>query len=423
MEQIPVPPGVLLRSMIQRGPLDRLNSVTANRMKQRRCPISQVRPAYFFRQKFTYSGDKAFVDHLVGRVLRDDAAAIYLNGEEVFRDTSLPQNPPFDFYCVTPTPSETAFASFNIPASKLLVGENTIAVEVHQATSGSSDVSFNFELSTFVRPGSRAMVTILNDDFDLDGMSDTWERANGLNYGSAADATQDIDSDGVINRLEFLALTDPRNIASLLDSGTPNLSAGNTLSLTFSGLSTLRSYQLDSSPNLTLWGAADQHSVVRDRHRRGQPGAHAAVAGRAVRRRSRGRARPRGGRGGARHQRPGELRRGGRLPACRSATALFDSTYCVAVLQHIRDVGAAVARAGPRHPAGRPPADRRAGQRGALLVQLAAERHGSLRDGAAFLHRPGRWRAASRPPRRPARSCPACCASTASTRCRCSSFR
>jgi Bacterial Ig domain len=217
-------------------------------------PSVPVHPTYFFRQKFTYSGDKAFVNHLVGRIRRDDAAAVYLNGEEVYRDASLPQNPAFDFYSVVSTPSETVFAEFIIPASKLLAGENTIAVEVHQASSASSDVSFDFELSTILVPGARATVTVLNDDFDLDGMSDTWERANGFNYGSAADAVQDTDFDGVINRLEFLALTNPRSITSVLASGTPTRAGGN-LVLTFSGLNSGRSYQLESSTNLADWPA------------------------------------------------------------------------------------------------------------------------------------------------------------------------
>jgi hypothetical protein len=134
------------------------------------------------------------------------------------------------------------------------VGENILAVEVHQQSSASTDVSFDLELSTINRPGARATVTVVNDDFDLDGMSDTWERANGFNYGSAADATLDTDGDGMINKLEFLALTDPRNITSVLDSGTPTLTGGN-LCLQFSGLSVARRYQLESSAGLTLWGA------------------------------------------------------------------------------------------------------------------------------------------------------------------------
>jgi uncharacterized protein (DUF1800 family) len=46
-------------------------------------------------------------------------------------------------------------------------------------------------------------------DTDKDGMPDTWEIANGFNPNSAADATLDADGDGLNNRAEFLAGTNP----------------------------------------------------------------------------------------------------------------------------------------------------------------------------------------------------------------------
>jgi uncharacterized protein (DUF1800 family) len=47
-------------------------------------------------------------------------------------------------------------------------------------------------------------------DSDNDGMSDGWEDGNGLNKFSAADSTGDLDADGLKNREEWLAGTDPR---------------------------------------------------------------------------------------------------------------------------------------------------------------------------------------------------------------------
>ena len=49
-------------------------------------------------------------------------------------------------------------------------------------------------------------------DSDKDGMPDAWEDANGFNKFNAADATQDADGDGLNNRDEFLAGTNPRNV-------------------------------------------------------------------------------------------------------------------------------------------------------------------------------------------------------------------
>lgn len=47
-------------------------------------------------------------------------------------------------------------------------------------------------------------------DSDKDGLPDTWEEANLFNKLSATDATQDADGDGLNNRDEFLAGTNPR---------------------------------------------------------------------------------------------------------------------------------------------------------------------------------------------------------------------
>jgi hypothetical protein len=215
-------------------------------------PNQPIHATYYFRTKFTYSADRVFVASLTGAILRDDAAAIYLNGEEIFRDSQLPQNPASSFYCVTGTPSETDFATFTIPASKLLQGENTIAVEVHQATNASSDVSFDFQLTANVLPGARATINVLNDDADGDAISDTWERANGLNYLSAADGVLDADHDGANNRFEFLALTNPQDGTQFLRPGAMTLS-GNTLSMTFHGLNTARTYQLELSTDFFVW--------------------------------------------------------------------------------------------------------------------------------------------------------------------------
>ncbi len=49
-------------------------------------------------------------------------------------------------------------------------------------------------------------------DSDHDGMPDAWEDAYGFNKFNPADATQDADGDGLNNREEFLAGTNPRNV-------------------------------------------------------------------------------------------------------------------------------------------------------------------------------------------------------------------
>jgi hypothetical protein len=57
------------------------------------------------------------------------------------------------------TTSETTFFSSSLPASALVAGDNVIAVEVHQRSGSSSDVSFDLELIGNTTGGSGASVT------------------------------------------------------------------------------------------------------------------------------------------------------------------------------------------------------------------------------------------------------------------------
>lgn len=52
-------------------------------------------------------------------------------------------------------------------------------------------------------------VNLTQEDTDADGMPDDWERYYGLNPSNAADASTDFDGDGVSNKNEYLAATEP----------------------------------------------------------------------------------------------------------------------------------------------------------------------------------------------------------------------
>ncbi len=101
----------------------------------------------YFRKKFIVANPADF-DQTAIRLLRDDGAVVYLNGVELFRD-NMPAGTILTSTLASASISNAAESvrvvhRFN-PAL-LLAGENIIAVEIHQASTTSSDVSFDLEL-------------------------------------------------------------------------------------------------------------------------------------------------------------------------------------------------------------------------------------------------------------------------------------
>lgn len=119
--------------------------------------ISPQGVTHYFRQRFEVTG-LATISGLTLRLLRDDAAVVYINGNEVVR-SNLPAD---GVTYQTPASSEVSgsaestFLTRTIPVGVLTSGTNTIAVEVHNLRN-STDVSFDLELVPTVsgRGGNR----------------------------------------------------------------------------------------------------------------------------------------------------------------------------------------------------------------------------------------------------------------------------
>lgn len=103
----------------------------------------------YFRKTFNVTNAAEYTS-LSLRLLRDDGAVVYLNGEEVKR-SNMPEG-------ITITPltlalqavsgrEEEAFFEFPLDPTKLHDGQNVIAVEIHQNSNSSSDLGFDLELS------------------------------------------------------------------------------------------------------------------------------------------------------------------------------------------------------------------------------------------------------------------------------------
>ena len=80
--------------------------------------------------------------------MRDDGAAAYLNGKEILRSNMPQGNIRYDTLASLTVggEEESAFQPFTVDPILLVEGKNVIAVEVHQTSRTSSDISFDFEL-------------------------------------------------------------------------------------------------------------------------------------------------------------------------------------------------------------------------------------------------------------------------------------
>lgn len=102
---------------------------------------------YYFRNSFTVPAGKEVVAANMG-LIRDDGAVVYLNGQEVMR-SNMPAGPIEPDTRASSTVSGSAereWIDFVIDPSLFVGGDNVVAVEVHQRSPGSSDVSFDFRL-------------------------------------------------------------------------------------------------------------------------------------------------------------------------------------------------------------------------------------------------------------------------------------
>ena len=107
-------------------------------------PVLNI-PTFYFRKHFNFPGDPAQSKLLV-RPFIDDGAVVYLNGQEAWR-LRMPEGP-IQFHLYSDEAVEIALfqGPFELPLTNLVAGDNVIAVEVHNATENSSDITFGLEL-------------------------------------------------------------------------------------------------------------------------------------------------------------------------------------------------------------------------------------------------------------------------------------
>jgi hypothetical protein len=109
--------------------------------------VNNKYPAAYFRREFNVS-DPSSISALFLNLLRDDGAVAYLNGVEVFR-TAMPAGPIVFNTRANVTvggADENLYYGTNVSAGLLVSGLNVLAVEVHQVTNNSTDLSFDCAL-------------------------------------------------------------------------------------------------------------------------------------------------------------------------------------------------------------------------------------------------------------------------------------
>jgi hypothetical protein len=110
-------------------------------------PLTLGRDAYYFRTHFTVQTNLAGAELNLYTII-DDGAVFYINGHEVYR-IHMPLGSVS--YTTHASDHEAAFEGpFPIPLEYLQSGDNLMAVEVHQASSGSSDIVFGMSLEASI---------------------------------------------------------------------------------------------------------------------------------------------------------------------------------------------------------------------------------------------------------------------------------
>ena len=121
----------------------------------------------YFRLNFDMTDIETFEEFTIG-VQRDDGAVIYVNGQQVVSD-NMPNEVDFQTLASRRTTDEDAFFEHVIGTDAFQNGTNTVAVELHQASPGDSDTSFDFSMK-----GTRKLIAAQTTDVKLEWNAD-WE--------------------------------------------------------------------------------------------------------------------------------------------------------------------------------------------------------------------------------------------------------
>ena len=123
----------------------------------------------YFRKPFVVTNPWAVTNLTLG-LLRDDGGIVYLNGTEIFRSNMTNAALVYSTnWAVTAVggADETAFFTTNVHPALLINGTNQLAVEIHQQSPASTDVSFDLRLTALAYDAPAITITPAGSLFDL----------------------------------------------------------------------------------------------------------------------------------------------------------------------------------------------------------------------------------------------------------------
>ena len=115
----------------------------------------------YFRHSFNI-GDTSRYKEMNLKLLRDDGALVYLNGQEVIR-SNMPDGEISNYTYASEYISgaaESNFEEFVVDKEHFVNGENILAVEIHQSYFTSSDISFDLSLEGILKRENSGPLTI-----------------------------------------------------------------------------------------------------------------------------------------------------------------------------------------------------------------------------------------------------------------------
>jgi hypothetical protein len=108
-------------------------------------PLTLGPLTYYFRTTFDHPGP-VLGTRLIARVIVDDAAVVYLNGQELLRVGFSPDTVVTHGMLAERLVNDATIETFELDSSLLRRGRNVVAAQVHQVNAGSSDIVWGMQL-------------------------------------------------------------------------------------------------------------------------------------------------------------------------------------------------------------------------------------------------------------------------------------